>query len=121
MSNEPAARDELLRLKVATGLTAVAFLLYLAIELAFFGPSSFAVFWGEIWGRAVLVDLYVMLGIICVWIFYRERTLPRRMGWSLFVLCLGSAGALGYILKSLLPLRKWSEMDRFFLGDGNIS
>lgn len=109
-------QDELLPLKLAAMFLAIGFLGYLALELLLFWPSSFAVFWGEIWGRTVLVDLYLTLGVVCAWIFFREERPHQRLGWSLFVLCLGSAGVLGYILKALLPLRRWSEMDLFFLG-----
>jgi hypothetical protein len=109
-------RDELLPLRIALAVVMVGFIAYLSLEFIFFGPTSFANFWSEIWGRAVLIDLYVVLGLFCAWIVYREKGIGRGIFWTIFILCTGSAGVCFYLLKALHPIRTWTQMDLFFLG-----
>lgn len=116
MSDTSRIRDELLPLKVTIGLLLVGFVTYLALEFLLFWPSSFAVFWGEIWGRAVLIDLYLMLILAGLWAVYREHRARWKVTWPLVFFTTGSIGVLVYILKVLYPLRTWSDMPRFLLG-----
>lgn len=109
-------KDELLPLKVALACLLVSFVLYLILEFAFFWPSSFRIFIGEIWGRAVLVDLYLMLGLFSGWVVYREKTTGRKISWPLVVFSTGSIGVFVYLLFSLAPFRRWEDMPRFFCG-----
>lgn len=49
------------------------------------------------WGVVSLVDLYLGLAIIGVWVVYRESTLVGRLSWIIALVVLGNLAAGAYL------------------------
>jgi len=78
--------------------------------------AAFTTFLQNFWGRVVFFDLFVGLGIFAIWILFREKSLPRVLGWISLLLVLGNGGVLIYLLAALRPIHSSADWPRFFLG-----
>lgn len=94
------------RLPVA-GVAAFVVLLALALVAALLqGLGSSLVTQGGLvldlaWGRALMVDLYVGLLLISLWILWREPRRTRAAGWIIALLLLGNIVACVYVVLAL--------------------
>ncbi len=103
-------------LRLAIASTLLLFLLYFLYEIAFNLPSSFTVFWGEVWGRVVFVDLALGIVMFSVWVVYREASLLRSLLWLVSFVVLGNGGTLLYLLMALWRVESTGDLPRFFHG-----
>ena len=109
-------RDELWAVRLALWAVVIGFTGYLIWEFTVNGPSSFPVVWGEIWGRATIIDFYILIGLFSGWIVYREPSLTGRIFLPLVMCLTGCVGVAGYLLWALRPVHRWQDMPTFFLG-----
>lgn len=58
------------------------------------------------WTIATLADAYCGFITFLVWVSWKERTLTRRIGWSIAVLALGNIAMASYVLIQLARLRQ---------------
>lgn len=111
-------RIALLRLVRDASLVAlVAFAGYLAYEFTFNLPSDFGLVMGEVWGRGVLVDLYISLVMMAAWAAWREA--PARgaaIAWVLAFLLLGNLATLAYVARAAHQAIQRHTPPVFFLG-----
>jgi len=73
---------------------------WFAYEMVTNPRPAFGDFWGTLWGRLVLGDLYVGLVLICAWIISRETNRLKAAAWCLGVLVLGNVATALYLLIS---------------------
>jgi hypothetical protein len=102
--------------RIAAGVSLVAFLIYFVAEVLGTGNKSFGDFIGTVWGRVVFVDLGIGLAMIAAWIGLRERSIGRTAAWAVLLLFLGNAGSLLYVLWATRGMRESSDWEWFFLG-----
>ena len=61
--------------------------------------------WTDPWFRATLFDAYFAFLAVYVWIWFRERSMVRRLAWLLLILSLGSMAIALYFLLTLVTSR----------------
>ena len=66
------------------------------------------------WGLVTLIEVYVGLGLLFSWVFYRERSKPRALVWLVAALALGNIVACLYVL--LAAYRAGGDPSVFFMG-----
>ncbi len=103
-------------LRLGTAGVLALFFLYFLYEMAFNLPSSFEVFWGEVWGRIVFIDLAIGIVMFSVWVIYREASILRSLPWLASFVVLGNGGTLIYLLAALWPVESAKDLPRFFHG-----
>jgi hypothetical protein len=62
------------------------------------------------WMRATLIDFYINIAVIFLWVVYKERTLGARLIWLVLLLTTGSMAATAYVviqLHRLKPGESW--------------
>ncbi len=57
------------------------------------------------WMRATLWDFYANILIIALWMFYKEKSVPIKILWTILFVCLGSLATCAYILIKLFKLK----------------
>lgn len=101
----------------ALALLLAVLLGHLAWEVATF-PGGWGAAWKEylanVWGRLVLVDLYIGLTMAWVVVLLRERFRPVAFAWLPVFFVLGNIAPLGYLLWHLRHARNPSDVTRFF-------
>ena len=60
--------------------------------------------WGDLWGRATLVDAYCAFLTVFLWIVHRERHWGRSAFWLVALVTLGSLAIAVYFLNALVRL-----------------
>ena len=60
--------------------------------------------WGDLWGRATLVDAYCAFLTVFLWIVHRERHWGRSALWLVALVTLGSLAIAVYFLTALVRL-----------------
>lgn len=68
---------------------------------------------GMVWGQMSLVDLYVSFFLVYLWMFYREKTVPARVFWLVFIVFTGALATAIYIY---LAASKSKNATEFFFG-----
>ena len=69
--------------------------------------------WPDPWFVATLADAYIGFVIFYVWVAYKERTVPARILWFLFIMGLGNLAAAFYVLlqlRKLGPGESWEKL-----------
>lgn len=66
------------------------------------------------WGIVSLVDLYTGFTLFSVWIFYREKSLPVAILWTVAMMTLGFFAGSLYALINLYASR--GDWKKFWLG-----
>ncbi len=69
----------------------------------------------EPWFQTTLVDFYLLIMTISVWIIYKERSILRSMGWILAIILLGSIAVSFYVFIQLCSLKKEESFERVLL------
>jgi hypothetical protein len=86
-------------MRFAAGFGVAAMVAVIAIAI---GSGSFAEEGGQIldlaWGKVTLVDLYVGLLLVAVWIIWLERTPSRWIPWVVGLVLLGNLTTAAYVL-----------------------
>ena len=67
------------------------------------------------WMVATLWDFYANTLFLCLWMYYKEPTWPRRLGWTLLFCGLGSIAVSLYVFLKLCALKSGDPLDRLFL------
>lgn len=67
------------------------------------------------WGLVTLVDLYLGLAVIGVWIFLVQRGLWRSLPWWIALACLGNLATLVFLMYRLVVS---ADVRDAFLGGG---
>lgn len=57
------------------------------------------------WTLATLIDAYYGFLTFYVWVCFKERTLPARIGWFIAIMALGTMAMSAYVLLQLAKLR----------------
>lgn len=57
------------------------------------------------WMRATLWDFYANILIITLWMYYKEKTIPIKILWTILFVCLGSLATCAYVLIKLFKLK----------------
>ena len=65
----------------------------------------------DVWFQATLVDAYLGFLTFFVWVAWKERTLPGRIGWFVLIMAFGNMAMAGYVLLQLRSLRPEEGMD----------
>ncbi|MEQ8786302.1 MAG: DUF1475 family protein [Pirellulaceae bacterium] len=94
---------------------------FLAIEVAMIGMTTWASFdravWnvrGEVladrWFQATLLDAYLAFLTFYLWVFYKEPTILRRTVWFVLIMALGNMAMAAYVLVQLI---RWRDSEGF--------
>jgi Protein of unknown function (DUF1475) len=57
------------------------------------------------WTIATLIDAYYGFLTFFVWVCFKERTLPARLGWFVAIMVLGNMAMASYVLLQLARLK----------------
>ncbi len=52
------------------------------------------------WGRVTLVDLYVGILLVSVWVWWREASAPRALAWIGLFIVTGNLGVAWYVAQT---------------------
>ena len=63
-----------------------------------------------IWGRVTLIDLYVGVAIIAVFVFWRERSVGVSIAWLVAFVVLGNLATALYVLVASLRATSVEEL-----------
>lgn len=66
--------------------------------------------------KTTLVDFYLTALPLYIWVWIREASVPAKLGWILFQVCLGSAATWFYILVVSLRCRAGDPLAKLLLG-----
>ncbi len=66
------------------------------------------------WGIVSLVDLYTGFTIFSMWIFYREKSIPASILWTIAMMTLGFFAGSLYVFVNLQSSN--GDWKKFFLG-----
>lgn len=69
---------------------------------------------GHPWFIATLFDTYFAFLFFWIWVAYRERTWPARLGWLAGILLLGNIVMALYVLLQLFRLPADAPLERLF-------
>lgn len=109
---EPQLPTELtLRIVRVVAPTAVV-AMTVAVVLGFVGAEegAAAALFDNAWGRATIVDLYLALGALLVWIAWRERHAGRTVLWAVLLVVTGSIAAWVYVALAARRARSFAEL-----------
>ena len=67
------------------------------------------------WMRATLVDFYINIAFIFLWVVYRERSLAAKVGWLIALVLLGSMATAAYVFLQTRSLRQGDDISMMFL------
>ncbi len=59
---------------------------------------------GDVWFQATLLDAYLGFLTFYLWVAWKERTIPKRIGWFVLIMTLGNMAMAGYVLLQLRGL-----------------
>lgn len=103
-------------------LRAFSFIVLLAMLAVTGWASSVQALWkipGEVasnpWFIATLFDAYFGFLFFWLWVAYKERTWPARIGWLIGILLLGNIAMAIYVLIQTFRLPRDGSMDRLLL------
>ena len=77
-------------------------------------PEELALIWSLPWGKAALIDTYVGIALVAIWICLREAKLASRVLWIIALLTLGNIATCVYVLIALA--KSGNNLEEFFLG-----
>lgn len=66
--------------------------------------------------NTTLVDFYLNVAVLCLWILYREQSLLVAVGWIVFLACMGSCATWVYVTRNLLQCRPGDRVAKFWTG-----
>ena len=69
------------------------------------------------WFIATLIDTYFAFLVFWLWLAWRERTWPARIGWLIAILLLGNIAIAIYMLMRLAKLPKGAGPEALLLRD----
>ena len=102
-----------------------AFTLFLVMTAGLTYGLTVGEFWEEggqitdlIWGNLTLLDFYIGVAFICMWIAFREVSWIRSLVWILFVIGLGNWTVSLYVF--LAARSSEGNWKRFFFGNRAI-
>ena len=67
---------------------------------------------GTRWGITTMVDLYFGLFAVAGWIAYRERSVPRALGWFVALCLLGNLITVVYLFIASRRARTFADLFR---------
>lgn len=67
------------------------------------------------WMQATLIDFYINIAVIFLWVAYKEATLGRRLLWLVLLITLGSIAATAYVLLQLFRLKPGEGFEQLLL------
>jgi hypothetical protein len=67
------------------------------------------------WMQATLIDFYINIAFIFLWVVYRERTLAAKTGWLVALVCLGSMATAAYVFLQARSLGEGDGLEKMFL------
>ena len=88
-----------IRMTAVAGVLAMVVAIARAFTVASF-PEDGATLLALAWGQVTLVDLYLALLLGWGWIAWRERSVPRALGWLVATVTLGSLALFVYLLRA---------------------
>ena len=68
------------------------------------------------WMNATLVDYYLTLTPMLLWLHVREASTQRALAWGLVCCCTGSVGVWGYVWLASLRIRGGDPIAKLLLG-----
>lgn len=90
------------------------FMLYTTIDTSL--ESSLVAEWPTLiaipWMQATLIDFYINIAVIFLWVAYKERTLVAKVLWLILLIATGSMAATAYVflqLHRLKPGEGWEQ------------
>lgn len=72
---------------------------------------------GHPWFIATLFDTYFAFLTFWLWVAYKERSWPARLGWLIAILLLGNIAMAIYLLIRLFRLPADAKIERLLLRD----
>lgn len=85
----------------------LAFMIWEIIDTSL--ESSLFAEWNSLaqipWMEATLYDFYANVFCISLWVFYKEKSITKKILWCLFLITLGSVATCIYLLKELFALK----------------
>ena len=69
------------------------------------GWSEVVRLWAFPWFRVSIIDIYVGLAVIALWIWSRERW-PAALLWTTALITLGNLATCAYLIRALLDRRR---------------
>lgn len=93
----PPAETMLRVVRVLAPLAATVMTVTVVVGLASAPEGAAAALFDNVWGRATVIDLYLALLALWVWIIWRERRAGAAVLWGLLLLATGSIAAWVYI------------------------
>jgi len=92
-------------------------MLYTTVETSL--ASNLAEEWPSLvtipWMQATLIDFYINIAFIFLWVIYRERTLGAKAGWLVALVLLGSMATAAYVFLQARSLREGDDIRMMFL------
>ena len=67
------------------------------------------------WTIATLCDAYAGFITFYAWVWYKERSVPARLGWLVAILLLGNMAMSTYVLLALRRLPRSAPIERLLL------
>ena len=67
------------------------------------------------WMQATLIDFYINIAFIFLWVVYRERSLAAKAGWLVALVLLGSMATAAYVFLQSRSLREGDGLEKMFL------
>lgn len=64
----------------------------------------------NVWGRATIIDLYLSLGAVWIWIIWRERSVAAAVLSAVLLVTTGSVALWGYISWRASSSRDMAEL-----------
>lgn len=71
------------------------------------------------WMQATLVDFYINIVVIFVWVAYREKNILKSILWLIGFCLLGAAATTVYVLVQLFKLKPGEQVSNAFLTSKN--
>ncbi len=72
----------------------------------------------EPWFSTTLVDFYVNIAIISIWVIYKENNWLRSLLWIIGFICLGSIATTFYVFLQLASLKSGQGLEAVLLRKG---
>lgn len=67
------------------------------------------------WMQATLIDFYINIAFIFLWVVYRERSLAAKAGWLVALVLLGSMATAAYVFLQARSLNQGDGIEKMFL------
>lgn len=103
--------------RVAAWTITVVMITAIVIGLVTAEDGAVAELLANVWARVTIIDLYATLGLISIWIVWRERSPMRSAGWVLGVVLTGSVAVGVYVALAAGRARTLTEL---LCGDQDI-